>query len=232
MSSSSIVQALNQSIPTPEEKYATPYVEIEAAYAVHNRYLRIGLACAAGIIVLLVAIGFRLAYAIQHIEPPVVRLDPNGQATITTYASLHYQVGEPELKYFLEHFVQDYFAKVHATITDTHPRATAFLNRPMAEARKQDERVHKSIPKFLATQDDDIEIKVSIIAIKDLRKEPYEATVEFEKIFKSYPGGQETKREKHVASLTFERVEEVEDEVRRLNPLGLTVTYIRSDAAF
>jgi hypothetical protein len=232
MSSHAIIQTLNSTVPVPEEKFASPYIELTAGYQVHNRYLRIALLCTCTVILLLCGVGFKLASAIRNIEPLIVRVSEVGEPTIAPYAALSYRLREPEAVYFLEHFVQDKFSRIRATIPADKTRVVCFLTAELARASMDEERQSRSVAKFLASTDEDVEVYVTRVSIEDLRQAPYKATVDFDKVYRAYGTGQELRREKHTAHIVFTMENKIDDKIRRVNPIGLMVTYVRSDMAF
>ena len=74
-------------------------------------------------------------------------------------------------------------------------------------------------------------MKVTNVSIEDLRKPPYHATVEFEKVYFGLDH-QESQREKYVANFLFIVRDRVPNNLIPVNPLGLTITYFREDQAF
>jgi len=88
------------------------------------------------------------------------------------------------------------------------------------------------IETFLASTAEEIEIQVKNVAIEDLRKAPYKATVDFEKIYYVPADHAEIRREKYIANFVFMIKEHVPNHLVPVNPLGLTITYFREDQAF
>ena len=70
------------------------------------------------------------------------------------------------------------------------------------------------------------------IVLQDLRTPPFHAAVDFEKIYLSGSDRTELRREKYVASIQLSFRENVPNEMIPVNPLGLTITYLRDDQAF
>src|SRR4051812_42237511 len=109
---------LSRSVPVPEEQARIPYLEIEAAWAVHNRYLRIALGCSCLTIVLMAAAGWKLSREYAGVRPLVIRVNEAGDAVAAPYTSLRYQPREPEVRHFLMRFVQDHYSRIRATARD------------------------------------------------------------------------------------------------------------------
>lgn len=232
MSTHTMHTVLNRSVPVPEEKAGTPYLEIEAAYAVHNRYLRLALGCSCLVIVLMAAAGWKLSREYANVKPLVIRVNDAGDAVAAPYASLQYQPREPEVRHFLMRFVQDHYGRIRATARDAFQRKLFFLGSALARAAMEEESRSKSLQSFLASNDDEVEVYVTNVAIEDLRQAPYKASVNFEKVFRAAGDGRELKREKYTAHFVFTLLDRVPTNFIEVNPLGLVITYFREDQGF
>jgi type IV secretory pathway component VirB8 len=56
--------------------------------------------------------------------------------------------------------------------------------------------------------------------------------VDFDKVYYAYGTRQERTRERFVAQLTFVLRDQIPNAMVPVNPLGLTITYVRVDQAF
>jgi type IV secretory pathway TrbF-like protein len=223
---------LSRSVPVPEERPGSPYLEIEAAYAVHNRYLRIALGCACLVIVALAAAGWKLSHEYANIRPVVIRVNEAGDAQGAPWASLAYQPREPEVRHFLMRFVQDHYSRVRATARDAFQRKLFFLGSALARAAMEEETRSKSLQAFLAGSDDEVDVYVTNVSIEDLRQAPFKASVDFEKVFRAAGDGRELKREKYKAHFVFTLLDRVPNNFIEVNPLGLVIMYFREDQGF
>jgi type IV secretory pathway TrbF-like protein len=224
--------ALSRSVPVPAEKPGTPYLEMEAAYAVHNRYLRVLLGCACLVILALTVSGWKLSSEYANRKPLVIRVNEAGDAVTAPYASLAYQPREPEVRHFLMRFVQDHYSRVRATARDAFQRKLFFLGSTLARAAMEEESRSKSLQGFLASSDDEVDVYVTNVAIEDLRQAPYKASADFEKVFRAAGDGRELKRERYTAHFVFTLLDRVPNNFIEVNPLGLVITYFREDQAF
>lgn len=232
MSANRMHTVLSRAVPVPDEPLGTPYLEIEAAYAVHNRYLRIALGCACCVMTLMAAAGWRLSREYANQKPLVIRVNEVGDATATPYASLDYQPREPEVRHFLMRFVQDHYSRVRATARDAFQRKLFFLGSTLARVAMEEENRSKALQSFLTGNDDQVEVYVTNVAIEDLRRPPYKAAVAFEKVFQVAGDGREVKREKYTAHFVFTLLDQVPNNFIEVNPLGLVITYFREDQGF
>jgi type IV secretory pathway component VirB8 len=70
------------------------------------------------------------------------------------------------------------------------------------------------------------------VTLEDLKDPPYKAVVEFDRVYSAAGTHQEHMRDTCVAHVTFVVRDQVPNAAIPVNPLGLTVTYIRVDQAF
>lgn len=194
-----------------------------------NKYLTMALVAAGVGIVGLV--GLNIKTATRQTERIVIRIDDIGRATALGFTNLQYTVHPSEVKYYLAKFVHDYYGRNRVTLKEDFSDSMLFLNTEMAQTRMEDERKNKSLEKFLTSGDDQIAIQVNNIVIGDLSKQPYKAQVDMDKIYRDR-GGNESKREKVVVSITFGIAPDVPNSVILVNPLGFFMTSIHEDQAF
>jgi type IV secretory pathway component VirB8 len=128
--------------------------------------------------------------------------------------------------------VHGYYGRMRAMVRESYPRSLYFLDGRLADATIDSNKKSDVIESFLAGHTDEIEIQVKNVAIEDLRKEPYKAAVEFEKVFNSSSDRAEIRRERYVAHFVFVIKQPVPNALIPVNPLGLTITYFRDDQAF
>jgi type IV secretory pathway TrbF-like protein len=208
------------------------YVELYGSVAVMNTYLKIALLALAAVALGLVVLNLRTYNAYHHLQPLVIRINEVGRAEAINYGSLDYQPQEAEIKYFLVRFVTGYYGRMHATFKEGYPQSLYFLDPRLASAVMEANRKTKPFDLFLAGQTDETDIQVKNVAIEDLRKPPYKATVEFEKVTYGAADHKEIRRARFVANVVFVVKEPVPNALIPINPLGLTITYFREDQAF
>jgi type IV secretion system protein VirB5 len=208
--------------------YLGPY----AAALVVNRYLRIALVCLSLVCLALVGMGMRLAQAARSVKPLVVRIDEVGRATAVTYDALAYTPQAQELKYFLVQFVTKHYSRIRATVRQQYAESLYFLDGRLADATMEANKKAGTIERFLTSHSDELEVHVKNVTLDDLRQPPYRATVEYDLVFLSPATREDTKRETYVAHLVFVVRDQVENARIPINPLGLTITYLREDQAF
>lgn len=209
-----------------------PFVELYGGNVVLNTYLKIAVIALS---VTCVGVTVLLAKAVQALgryEPTIIRINDIGRAEAVSRAALEYKPEEPEIKYFLIRFVQEHYGRIRATVKEDFATSLSFLDAALANAIIEAEEKNKSIEQTLAGAAEEIDIKVTGVAIEDLRKAPYRATVDYEKIYYSPSGRREVRREKFVGNFVFVVRGKVPNSMIPVNPLGLTITYFREDQAF
>ena len=87
MSTHRIHVALNRSVTT-EDTGADIYLERITVYQVHNRWLRMALAAASVVILVLAGANYKLSKTYSTLKPLVIRVDDVGAADAVSYASM------------------------------------------------------------------------------------------------------------------------------------------------
>jgi type IV secretory pathway TrbF-like protein len=222
-------------MPPPEKDYAAArrqYVELYGSTEVMNTYLKIAVLSLCLVVLGLMVLNFRTYAAYHELKPLVIRINEVGRAEAINYGSLEYQPQEAEIKYFLVQFVHAYYGRMRATVREAYPRSLYFLDGRLADAIIEANKKTKAIEMFLSRGTDEADIEVKNVAIEDLRKPPYKATVEFEKIYYAKADHRETRRERYVSNFVFFIKQPVANALIPINPLGITITYFREDQAF
>jgi type IV secretory pathway TrbF-like protein len=207
------------------------YLELYGSLAVMNTYLKIALLGMCLVCLGLVFVDVKIYRLFQNFKPLVIRINEVGRAEAMNYASFEYHPQETEIKYFLIQFVQQHYGRMRATVQENYARSLYFLDGRLADAVIEANKKAKTIETFLTDHADEVEVRVKNVSIEDLRKTPYRATVDYEKVY--YEANRvETRRERYVGNFVFEVREHVPNTLVPINPLGLTITYFREDQAF
>lgn len=224
-----------QLLPQPTKDFndaKRQYMEQYGSALVTNSYLRIAVLCLSLVAAGAVLLAFKTYATFTNVKPLVVRINDVGRADVVQYNAMEYTPREAELKYFLAQFVHNFYSRNRVTVRDDFSRSLYFLERQLAEAQMEQNRKTKEIETFLVGAGDEIEISVRNIVIHDLRKPPYRATVDYEKVYLSGPSRAEARREKYVGSIVFSIRDIVPNNLVPINPLGLMINYFREDQAF
>jgi type IV secretory pathway TrbF-like protein len=207
------------------------YLERYGFTLVTNAYLRIAVLCLSVIGLGLLVVHWQLVQSVRTLKPLIIRINDIGRAEPVTYDALTYRPQAAEIRYFLSLFARQHFGRQRATIRHDFPASLLFLDSSLAAPILHEYERRNTIEQFLASQDPDVDVVVNNVAIEDLRAAPYRASVDFELVY-SQPGSQTVmKRERHTGSFVF-GFREVSNDVIPTNPLGLSISYFRTDQAF
>ena len=228
------MSAAHLELPPPKEFAAarSQFVELYGSTIVMNTYLKVALLCVCGVCLALTFLVAKAYDAAHRVKPLVIRINDVGRAEAVSYAAFEYHPQEAEIKYFLIQFVEHHYSRMRATVQENYARSLYFLDGKLADAVIEINRNTKTIEQFMANPAEEIDVRVTNVAIEDLRTPPYKATVDFEKVYYTAADHTETRREKYVVHVVFTVRERVSNAMIPVNPLGLTITYFREDQAF
>jgi type IV secretory pathway TrbF-like protein len=208
------------------------YLEQYGDALVTNNYLRITLFALSVVLIAAIGLSFAMFSWAKAQKPLVIRIDEIGRATAVNYAGFAYAPEAPELRYFLAQFVQLHYARLVGSAEERFSRSLYYLDAALARAVVEDERKSSTLATFARDGSDEIDIDVKNIVLQDLRTKPMKASVDFDKVFFFRGDRRETRRERYTGSFEFVIAEHVPNTFVLINPLGITITYFRVDAAF
>jgi type IV secretory pathway TrbF-like protein len=209
------------------------YLESYGDPMVTNSYLKIALALLALVCVALALIDLRTIRTFEDFRPLVIRIDDLGRAEAIDYHNLEYQPQDAEAKYFLSQFCSLYYRRNRYTIQDDFTKALRFLDGKLANGILDAYRKDDIIRKFLTNSSaPEIDIDVKKVALEAMQNPPYRARVDFYMVYYSPADHSELQRDLYTANFVFAFKSRVPNELIPINPLGLTVTYLREDQAF
>jgi type IV secretion system protein VirB5 len=219
-------------MPTPTLTPEDVYLQRHAALMVTNNRLRTTLALLTVIIAALGYTAASLGRSYSAYKPLVIRINDVGHAEAVTYQAEEYKVQEAEIKYFLMDFMSRYYGRVRGAAKDDVARSLYFLTPRLADQALADLKLTKSLENFLNGMGDQTEVNVDQISIEDLRQQPYKATVTYTKAYYTQLDHVLRGRDKFSAHVQFIVMDKVPHNLIPVNPLGLTITYLREDQAF
>jgi type IV secretory pathway TrbF-like protein len=209
------------------------YLESYGDPMVTNSYLKIALALLALVCVALALIDLRTIRTFADFRPLVIRIDDLGRAEAIDYHNLEYKPQDAEAKYFLSEFCSLYYRRNRYTIQDDFTKALRFLDGKLANGILDAYRKDDIIRKFLTNSSaPEIDIDVKKVALEAMQNPPYRARVDFYMVYYSPADHSELRRDLYTANFVFAFKSRVPNEMIPINPLGLTVTYLREDQAF
>ena len=222
-------------MPPPDADLATArrqFVELYGTPLIAASYLRIALLCVSILCLGLLVLNVKTFQAFHNVKPLVIRINDVGRAEAVSYDSLTYRPQDAEVRYFLIQFVTQHYSRMRATVRENFARSLYFLDGRLADAIIESSKKNKTLENFLAGTGPEIEVVVKNVSIEDMRKPPYKATVDFERVYYNYGDATEIKREKYTAHFVFIVKDHVPNDMIPVDPLGLTITYFREDEAF
>jgi type IV secretory pathway TrbF-like protein len=208
------------------------YVELFGTSLTWNSYFKIVVFLLLILTLGLLGLCFWTTQRYANLRPLVIRIDEVGRAAAIQYDALTYAPREPELRYFLTQFVTLHYSRRRASVKDAYPRSLLFLDAPIAEALiAQDNRTH-ALDKFLTDASDEVDIEVNNVTLSELKAQPYKAAVDATKVYYASGSFEERRRETFIVQIDFKLRDSVPAKLIPVNPLGLTITYVRADQAF
>lgn len=209
------------------------YLESYGDPMVTNSYLKIALALLALVCVALALVDLRTIRTFEDFRPLVIRIDDLGRAEAIDYHNLEYKPQDAEAKYFLSEFCWLYYRRNRYTMQDDFTKALRFLDGKLANGILDAYRKDDIIRKFLSNSSaPEIDIDVKKVALEAMQNPPYRARVDFYMVYYSPADHSELQRDLYTANFVFVFKSRVPNEMIPINPLGLTVTYLREDQAF
>jgi len=212
---------------------AERYLEQYGDPLVMNTYLKVTVLALTLVSLVLAALVFKSQKALANMHPLIVRINDVGRAEAIDYRNFQYRPQEVENKYYLTRWVELYFSRNRFTIERDQTNSLYFLNSDVQRAVIAQERKNNVI---LTYRNDStlpyVDVEVKNVILDDLRRSPYSARIEFEKVYTNPADHSELKRERWVASVTYVFRENVKNNELAVNPLGLTIVRFRVDQAF
>jgi type IV secretory pathway TrbF-like protein len=204
------------------------YLEQYGSTLVMNTYLKVALFVVSVALVGMLVLSFLIFSWAKNQKPLVVRIDDVGRPAV----NFAYTPEAPELRFFLAQFVQLHFSRILGSVEERFGKSLFFLDAKLSQAVIEEERKSQSVAKFVREGTEEVDVEIKNIALQDLRSKPMKASVDFEKVFYSRGEKTELRRERFAGYFEFVVQERVPNIFVLVNPLGLTMTYFRVDAAF
>ena len=206
------------------------YAEIWAEVLSTNRYLKVALGGAALLCVGLLLLCWRTFDRFEHLAPLVVRIDEVGRAEALRYEAAAYvpDVAKPEVKYFLRQFVVLHRERRRAAGLDAWQRSLLFLDGALGRRLMQEQEDSGELVRFLGGEGAEVEIAIDAVQVQPAREEPYRARVDFTETAREF-GGRAGRARRWTSEFEFRFLERPPRELLAVNPLGLSITYFRSD---
>ena len=206
------------------------YAEIWAELLTTNRYLKLALGAMALLALGLVLLCWRTFDRFEHLSPLVVRIDEVGRAEAVRYEAAAYvpDVAKPEVKYFLRRFVVLHRQRRREAVLDTWQRSLLFLDSALGRRLIEEQEASGELVAFLGGQGPEVEVAIDAVQVQPSREEPYRARVDFSETLRDITGRASGLR-RWTSEFEFRFLDKPPRELLAVNPLGLSITYFRSD---
>ena len=209
------------------EKVVKEYVEAWGAHAAAARTLR---RIVAGLIALLLvtSLGW-LRSAARQPQPLFVRVDELGRAEVTDYQALQFDQDplSPVSKFFLARFLRDHFERRPGGVRQAWTRSLYFLSRDLAPASSDADAAN--VAAVIAGRAPEVELADLSLRVAPSQQPPHTASAAYTLIYRRR--GREFHRELWSAELRFHFLDRVPQEYVLVNPIGLSISYLRADRA-
>lgn len=206
------------------------FPEIWAELLATNRYLKIALAALSLVCVGLLLLCWRTFDRFEHLSPLVVRIDEVGRAEAVDYEAAAYRpdVTKPEVKYFLRRFLVLHRERRRGVALDAWKNSLLFLDGPLARRLLEEQESSGDLVRFIGGEGPEIEVAVDAVQVQPSREEPYRARLDFTETLRDAVG-RTTASRRWTSEFEFRFVSDPPREILPVNPLGLAITYFRSD---
>jgi len=210
-----------------KENVVKEYAEAWGAHAAAARTLRwiVGALIA---LLLVTSIGW-LRSASREPQPLFVRVDELGRAEVVDYEALSFDKNpvSPVSKFFLARFLRDHFERRRGGVREAWTRSLYFLSQELARASNEADAA--GVAAVIAGQAPEIELEDLSLRIAPSQLAPYSASATYTLIYRRR--GEEIYRELWSAELRFHFLDHVPSEYVLVNPIGLSISYLRADRA-
>jgi len=209
------------------------FIELYAEPVVANSYLKIALLIVSLIALALLGLFYRAQTAALHLKPLVVSISDIGRGQVMNYDDFSKIPIDRVSKYYLARWCELYYGRNHGTLQRDFSQSLDFFSNQLQSATLQRVDQQKTLQTFLLDPGaPDVDIEIDTVDLIDLRKPPYSAQIQFQKVFRSPADGQEQRRERWTANVIYSFRDEVPNHMLLTNPLGLVISYVHGDQAF
>ena len=210
-----------------KENVVREYAEAWGAHAAAARTLRwITAGLIAGLLV--TSIGWFRSASYEP-QPLFVRVDELGRAEVTDYEALTFDQNpvSPVSKFFLARFLRDHYERRRGGVRQAWTRSLYFLTQELARASNEADA--ENVAAVIAGQAPEVDLADLSLRITPSEQPPFTASATYTLVYRR--GGTEFHRELWSAELRFHFLDHVPADYVLVNPIGLSISYLRSDRA-
>jgi type IV secretory pathway TrbF-like protein len=167
----------------------------------------------------------------RPVERIYITSDATGRAQAVRPETLANMPSDANLKYFLTQFVHLHFARRKATVATELPRSLYYLDGALVSKIRTEWEV-TDLMKKVATGTVDKDVQVDQVVLRQTQKLPYEAEVDYTVLTIDSASRAVLDRKSYTATIRYVLAQEIANSVVPHNPIGLMITYFRSDESF
>lgn len=209
------------------------FVELYAEPVVTNTWLKVAVLVLSVVALALLALLYRAQTAASRLKPLVISISDVGRGQVMNYGDFAKVPIDRVSKYYLARWAELYYGRNHATLERDFSQSLDFFSNELENATLQRVNQQKTLQTFLLDPSSpDVDIEIDAVVLEDIRQTPYQAQIQFEKVFRSPGDGEEQRRERWTASVIYSFRPEVPNDMLLTNPLGLVISYVHADQAF
>lgn len=209
------------------------YLELYAEPIVTNTYLKVAVLVLSAVALALLALLYRAQNAASHLKPLVIAVSDIGRGQVMNYDDFSKIPMDRVSKYYLARWAELYYGRNHATLQRDFSQSLNFFSNGLQAATLQQVNQQKTLQTFLLDPSaPNLDIEIDAVVLVNIHQKPYQAQIEFEKVFRSPGDGAEQRRERWTANVVYGFRDEVPNDMLLTNPLGLVISYVHEDQAF
>ena len=209
------------------------FIELYAEPVVTNSYLKIALIVLTIVALALLGLFYRAQTAASHLKPLVISVSDIGRGQVMNYDDFSKIPIDRVSQYYLARWVELYYGRNHETLKRDFSHSLDFLSDQLQATALQRVNQQKTLQTFLLNPSaPNVEIRIDAVNLIDLRKPPYSAQIEFEKVFRAPGDDTVLRRERWTANVVYSFRGEVPNSMLLTNPLGLVIHYVQVNQAF
>lgn len=217
----------------PANEAGRKFIELYAEPVVTNTYLKVAVLVLAVVTLALLMLLFRTQTAASRLKPLVISVSDIGRGQVMNYDDFAKIPIDRVSKYYLARWCELYYGRNHAALQRDFSQSLSFFSNELQAATLHEIDQQKTLQTFLLDPSaPNVDIEIDAVVLENIRQTPYQAQIQFEKVFRSPGDGEEQRRERWTASVIYSFRPEVPNEMLLTNPLGLVISYVHADQAF
>jgi hypothetical protein len=209
------------------------FLELYAEPVVTNTYLKVAILVLSLVSIALILLLYRAQTAALRLKPIIISVSDIGRGRVVNYEDFSKVPFERVSKFYLARWAQLYYGRNHSTLHSAFSESLDLFSDEKQNATLTQVNKEKTLDNFLLDPSaPNIDIQIRAVVLDDIRKAPYRAHIEFEKVFYSPGDQEEQRRERWTANVVYDLRDGVPNRMLLTNPLGVEISYVHEDQAF